>query len=169
MIGEFLQGLFLMIWKTATDQPDPKADFLPVLPAAVQPVVSVILSISPIMMIFPLLFAVTTWLERRVARLDWIQNRLGPNRSRPISDFFQPVADGLKMLTKEDIVPRSADHVVHFLAPVALVVPTLLAYAVLPIGRHLVPMNIDAGILFFFAVGASTELVCFHGRLVEPQ
>ncbi len=158
MIGEFLKGLFAMIWKTATDQPDPKAGFLAVLPHAIQPLVSVVLSISPIMVVFPLLFAVTTWLERK--GLGRIQNRLGPNRVGPYG-LFQPVADGLKMLTKEDIVPRSADKVVHFLAPVALVVPTLLAYAVLPFGRNLVPLNLDTGILFFFAVGASTELSIF--------
>ncbi len=75
--------------------------------------------------------------------------------------WFQPVADGLKMLTKEDIVPRNADKLVHFLAPIVLLVPTLLAYAVLPYGRNLVPLNLDAGMLFFFAVGASTELAIF--------
>ncbi len=77
------------------------------------------------------------------------------------SALFQPIADGLKMLTKEDIVPRNADKLVHFLAPVVLVIPTLLAYAVLPFGRNLVPIDLDAGILFFFAVGASTELSVF--------
>lgn len=158
MIGEFLNGLFLMIWKAATDQPNPKADFLAVLPHALQPFVSVVLSITPIMIVFPTLFAITTWLERK--GLGRIQNRLGPNRVGPCG-LFQPVADGLKMLTKEDIVPRSADKVIHFLAPVALVIPTLLAYAVLPYGRNMVPINIDAGILFFFAVGASTELSIF--------
>lgn len=158
MIGEFFKGLFLMIWKAAIEQPNAKGDFLAVLPHAARPIVSVILSISPIMVVFPLLFAVTTWLERK--GLGRIQNRLGPNRVGPCG-LFQPIADGLKMLTKEDIVPRSADKVVHFLAPVALVVPTLLAYAVLPFGRNLAPLNLDAGILFFFAVGASTELSIF--------
>ena len=50
------------------------------------------------------------------------------------SAFFQPAADGIKALIKEDIVPRAADQVVHFLAPLALVVPAFLAYAVLPVG-----------------------------------
>src|SRR5882724_5783651 len=157
-MGALLQGLFLMIWKVLTDQPDPKADFLAALPEAVRPLVSVVLSVSPIMMVFPGLFAITTWIERK--GLGRIQNRLGPNRVGPVG-LFQPVADGLKMLTKEDIVPRAADQVVHFLAPVVLLVPTLLAYAVLPFGRHLVPINLDTGMLFFFAVGASTELSIF--------
>jgi NADH-quinone oxidoreductase subunit H len=158
MIGEILKGFFLMIWKVLTDQPNPKADFLSVIPEIIRPLVSVVLSITPIMVVFPTLFAATTWLERK--GLGRIQNRMGPNRVGPYG-WFQPVADGLKMLTKEDIVPRSADKVVHFLAPVVLVIPTLLAYAVLPYGRNLVPLDLDAGILFFFAVGASTELSVF--------
>ena len=88
------------------------------------------------MVVFPLLFAITTWLERK--GLGRIQNRFGPNRVGPFG-LFQPIADGLKMVTKEDIVPRNADKPVHFLAPVVLLIPTLLAYAVLPFGRNLVP------------------------------
>jgi len=57
------------------------------------------------------------------------------------------------MVTKEDHCPAQCDKLIHFLAPVVLVVPTLLAYAVLPFGRNLVPIDLDAGILFFFAVG----------------
>ncbi|MDB6067699.1 MAG: dehydrogenase subunit [Pedosphaera sp.] len=158
MIGDFVTGLLSMLWKTVTDQPNPKADFLPALPDAIRPLVSVVLSISPIMLVFPLLFALTTWLERK--GLGRIQNRYGPNRVGPFG-LFQPVADGLKMVTKEDIVPRDADKLIHFLAPVVLLVPTLLAYAVLPFGQNMVPINMDSGILFFFGVGASTELSIF--------
>jgi NADH-quinone oxidoreductase subunit H len=158
MIGALFKGLLVMIWKVLTDQPEPKADFLAALPEPARPFVSVMLSITPIMMLFPGLFAATTWLERK--GLGRIQNRLGPNRVGPFG-WFQPIADGLKMLTKEDIVPRDADKIVHFLAPVVLLIPTLLAFAVLPYGRNLVPINLDAGMLFFFAVGASTELSIF--------
>src|SRR5439155_2686078 len=64
--------------------------------------------------------------------------------------------DGIKMLIKEDIVPRSADWVVHFLAPIALLVPVLLSFSVLPVGRNMAAIDLDAGLLFFFAVGAAT-------------
>lgn len=127
-------------------------------PAAWQSFVSVLLSIVPILMVFPLLFAVTTIVERKA--LGRIQNRFGPNRVGPWG-LLQPVADGLKMLTKEDIIPRPADRIVHFLAPVALIVPSLLALSVIPYGRNMVPIDLDAGLLFFFAVGAGTELAVF--------
>ena len=65
--------------------------------------VGILLSTVPLVSIFALFFAFTTWLERKgLAR---IQNRIGPNRVGPFG-LFQPIADGIKMLTKEDIVPR---------------------------------------------------------------
>ncbi|MDB6108958.1 MAG: dehydrogenase subunit, partial [Pedosphaera sp.] len=158
MIGDFFTGLLLMIWRVVTDQPDAKAALLAVFPVAIQQVLSAVLTVSPILGVFATLFALTTWIERK--GLGRIQNRLGPNRVGPCG-LFQPVADGLKMLTKEDVVPRNADHLIHFLAPIVLAVPTMLAFAVLPYGRNLVPIDMDAGILFFFAVGASTELAIF--------
>jgi NADH-quinone oxidoreductase subunit H len=129
-----------------------------VLPPDLLPLVSVLLSLAPIMMVFPGLFAIVTVLERK--GLGRIQNRYGPNRVGPFG-FLQFAADGVKALIKEDIVPNAADKLVHFLAPLALVIPVFLTYAVLPIGRNMVAIDIDAGILFFFAVGAATELSVF--------
>src|SRR5437773_7222028 len=123
-------------------------------PANWQPWISILFSIVPILAVFTLLFAITTWLERK--GLGRIQNRLGPNRVGPFG-WFQPIADGIKMLTKEDIVPRTADGLVHFLAPIVLVVPVFLTYAVLPLGRNMAALDLDTGLLFFFAVGAATE------------
>ncbi|NDH64182.1 MAG: NADH-quinone oxidoreductase subunit H, partial [Alphaproteobacteria bacterium] len=73
----------------------------------------------------------------------------------------QPFADGVKALTKEDVVPRGADHVLHFLAPVALLAFSILTFAVIPFGRNLVPLELDAAVLYFFAAGAATELAVF--------
>src|SRR5580704_12656184 len=128
------------------------------VPAVAQPLASAILSIIPILIAFPALFAITTVLERK--GLGRMQNRYGPNRVGP-AGFFQPIADGIKSLTKEDIVPLSADQVVHFLAPILLVIAAFLAYAVLPIGRNMVLVNLNAGVLFFFAVGSVVELSVF--------
>ena len=128
------------------------------LPAGFQSIASVILSVIAIVLGFALLFAVTTVLERK--GLGRIQNRYGPNRVGP-AGFFQPLADGIKSLTKEDLVPRTADQLVHFMAPVLLVIAAFLAYAVLPVGRNMVLTNLNAGVLFFFAVGTLVELAVF--------
>ena len=128
------------------------------VPAVAQPLVSAVLSVVPILITFPLLFAITTVLERK--GLGRMQNRYGPNRTGP-AGFFQPIADGIKSLTKEDIVPLTADHAVHFLAPVVLAAASFLGYAVLPLGRNMVLLDMNAGVLFFFAVGSVIELAVF--------
>ena len=97
-------------------------------------------------------------LERKI--LARIQNRLGPNRVGPFG-LLQPVADGIKMLIKEDIVPTRADKVVHFLAPILIAATAILALGVIPYGRNMTPFTIDGGILFFFAIGSTTELSVF--------
>ncbi len=128
------------------------------LPPVLQPVVGVLLSVVAIIGTFPALFALTTVLERK--GLGRIQNRIGPNRTGPYG-ILQPVADGIKSLTKEDIVPLNADAAVHFLAPLVLVVAVFLEFAVLPMGRNMVLVDMDASLLFFFSIGASTELSIF--------
>ena len=129
-----------------------------IFPAGWQGFISALISVGVLIAVFAGLFALTTVLERK--GLGRIQNRYGPNRVGPFG-FLQPVADGLKAITKEDIVPRAADKVVHFLAPLVLVVPVFLALAVVPVGRNMVALDIDTGVLFFFAVGAATELSVF--------
>jgi NADH-quinone oxidoreductase subunit H len=128
------------------------------VPEPFRPIASVFLSIIPILIIFPSLFAITTVLERK--GLGRIQNRYGPNRVGPFG-ILQPAADGLKTLFKENITPLGTDKIVYVLAPVMLLVSTILLYSVLPIGRNMVALDLDAGILFFFAIGASTELAVF--------
>ena len=127
-------------------------------PSPLQTLVSILITVIAIIIIFPTLFALTVLLERK--GLGRMQNRYGPNRVGPFG-ILQPIADAVKSLTKEDIVPRSADHVVHYLAPLVLVGTAYLAYAVLPIGRNMTAVNLDAGVLFFFAIGSATELTVF--------
>jgi NADH-quinone oxidoreductase subunit H len=117
-----------------------------------------ILKVLPIIAIFPGIFAMTTWAERKL--LGRIQNRLGPNRTGPVG-LFQPVADGLKTLTKEDIVPEKADKFVHTIAPILAVVPAFIVIAVLPMGRNMTPADLGIGVFFFFATGAISEVAIF--------
>lgn len=96
-------------------------------------------------------FMLQVWFERRaVARM---QDRLGPNRVGP-AGLLQSVADGVKMFTKEDIVPRTADYWVHALAPVVACAPVLMMLAVLPLGRGVVPVDLNIAALYILAVSS---------------
>src|SRR6201981_2853045 len=121
-------------------------------------IASSLINIIALLAVFLTLFALISVLERKI--LARMQNRYGPNRVGPFG-LFQPIADGIKMLIKEDIVPARADKIVHFLAPVLLAAVAILTLGVIPYGRNMTPFRIDGGILFFFAVGSATELVVF--------
>lgn len=108
-------------------------------------VASILFLVAPFQMLF------LTYYERRaIARM---QDRIGPNRVGP-AGLFQPVADGVKMFTKEDIVPAAADKWVHFIAPCVVVAPTMLMFAVVPWGPGMVPVDVNVGLLFFFAISS---------------
>ena len=158
--------------------PDPSTSFLEraplqlrnaivdLFPPALQWLVHHLLSITVILTVFGLFFAFTTIAERKL--LARLQNRLGPNRAGlpwfrklKLWGITQPFADAIKAITKEDIVPDAADKVLHFLAPVLIVAFSLLGFAVLPFGRNLIPVELDAALLYFFAAGAATELAIF--------
>src|SRR5260221_12979460 len=110
--------------------------------------------------VFPGIFALTTLVERKA--LGRVQNRYGPNRVGRWG-ILQPIADGVKLLVKEDIVPLKADKLGHFLAPVLAVIPSLLLFSVLPVGPGLVPVNLNIGILFVFAISTGSVIALFLG------
>ena len=92
---------------------------------------------------------VTSWLERRVwAR---IQSRIGPNRVGP-QGFLQWLADGLKNLLKEDIIPSAADKWLFSMAPYLVVIGFIATFAVIPFGDVLVIADLNIGILYVTAV-----------------
>src|SRR6266576_2379397 len=127
-------------------------------PTWVVQVVSSVINIGMLLVVFLTLFAFMSVLERKI--LGRMQNRYGPNRVGPFG-LFQPIADGVKMLIKEDIVPARADKMVHFLAPILIAAVSILTLGVIPYGRNMTPFTIDGGVLFFFAVGSTTELAVF--------
>ena len=135
-------------------------------PTALQWLVHHVLTLTVILTVFGLFFAFTTIAERKL--LARVQNRLGPNRAGlpwfrklKLWGITQPFADAIKAITKEDIVPAAADKALHFLAPVLIVAFSLLGFAVLPFGRNLIPVELDAALLYFFAAGSATELAIF--------
>src|ERR1700738_4110097 len=132
--------------------------FLAGAPDPIIQIASSLINIAAVLGVFLTLFALMSVLERKI--LGRMQNRYGPNRVGPCG-LFQPVADGIKMLIKEDIVPARADRILHFLAPILIAAAAILALGVIPYGRNMTPFTIDGGILFFFAVGSTTELAVF--------
>src|ERR1700745_3765093 len=121
-------------------------------------IVSSLINIIALLAVFLTLFALISVLERKI--LGRMQDRFWPERVWPFG-LFQPIADGIKMLIKEDIVPVRADKIVHFLAPILIAAVAILTLGVIPYGRNMTPFTIDGGILFFFAVGSATELAVF--------
>ncbi|MBI2871992.1 MAG: NADH-quinone oxidoreductase subunit NuoH [Chloroflexi bacterium] len=107
---------------------------------------------------FLVLTMVYTYMERRV--LGRFQGRLGPNRVGPFG-ILQPVADAIKLLTKEDIVPAVADRWVFNLAPVVFFVPTVLVLGVVPFGQNSFLADLNVGILYVLALSSVSTLAVF--------
>ena len=92
---------------------------------------------------------ILTWAERKA--LARIQMRMGPMRVG-FHGTLQPVADALKLFTKEDILPSWADRRVYWLAPVAVFVPALLLWVTIPVARDLALRNLDMGLFYITAI-----------------
>ncbi len=128
------------------------SSFLP--PAAVTVVNYLVIGIILVMM--PVIATLTlTWMERKV--IGRIQNRIGPNRVGPWG-IFQAIADAVKMLIKEDIVPDGADRPVFNLAPILIAGAAALLWAVVPFGKGMIGQDLNVGVLYLVAVGSITTV-----------
>ncbi len=112
---------------------------------AVWTLIKIVIIVAPLM----LGVAYLTWAERKV--IGYMQVRIGPNRVGPWG-LIQPIADGLKLLLKEIVVPSGANKAIFIIAPMLAIAPALAAWAVVPFTDSLVLANIDASLLYIMAI-----------------
>jgi NAD(P)H-quinone oxidoreductase subunit 1 len=94
---------------------------------------------------------VVVWLERKISAA--AQQRIGPEYAGPLG-VLQPVADGLKLVFKEDVVPTKADRWLFTLGPILVVIPVFLSYLIVPFGQNLVITDVGTGIFLWIALSS---------------
>ena len=123
-------------------------------------VVMTLLGIAVLLMVVMNAALVFTFGERKVCA--FIQVRLGPNRVGP-GGLLQPVADAMKLLSKEDIMPDGADRIVWSLSPILVFVPAALLYAFYPFDAGVVFADVNIGLFLLLAISAQAVLPFFMG------
>lgn len=94
---------------------------------------------------------VSTWLERKISAA--AQQRIGPEYAGPLG-MLVPVADGLKLVFKEDVVPAKSDRLLFTLGPIIVVIPVFLSYLIVPFGQNLVITDISVGVFLWIALSS---------------
>ncbi|WP_193742013.1 MULTISPECIES: NADH-quinone oxidoreductase subunit NuoH [Prochlorococcus] len=94
---------------------------------------------------------VTVWLERKISAA--AQQRIGPEYAGALG-ILQPMADGLKLLVKEDIIPAKADSTLFTLGPILVLVPVILSWLIVPFGQNLLISNVGIGIFLWIALSS---------------
>tara|TARA_B100001057_G_scaffold405381_1_gene418302 strand:+ start:8066 stop:9079 length:1014 start_codon:yes stop_codon:yes gene_type:complete len=112
-------------------------------------IVNIIFSILIVMMPLFLIVAYVTYSERKI--IGFMQSRMGPMRVGP-SGLLQPIADVLKLVSKEIIIPTNANKGIFLTAPMLMLIPSLLVWSVIPLSEYFIISNINAGLLFILAL-----------------
>jgi NAD(P)H-quinone oxidoreductase subunit 1 len=94
---------------------------------------------------------VNVWLERKISAA--VQQRIGPEYAGALG-ILQPLADGLKLLVKEDVIPARADGLLFTLGPILVLVPVILSWLVVPFGQNLLISNVGVGIFLWIALSS---------------
>jgi NADH-quinone oxidoreductase subunit H len=124
-------------------------------PAWLADLIMAALAVGIVVAVVPVLVMSAIWLERRI--IAKMQDRIGPNRVGPIG-LLQPVADALKLLSKEDVIPARVDKPLFILAPVVVLGASLMIWATIPWGPGLAPTDLNVGVLFLLAMGGLPAL-----------
>jgi len=98
---------------------------------------------------------VTVWLERKISAA--AQQRIGPEFIGPLG-VLAPVADGLKLIFKEDVIPAKSDPWLFTLGPVIVVIPVFLSYLIVPFGQNLIVSNVGMGVFLWIALSSVTPI-----------
>jgi len=126
-------------------------DWVPYVVSGIIAVVGILLWLLVSQIIF-------IWIERRVIGL--MHNRIGPNRVGPMG-LLQGVADAIKLLLKEAVTARATDKILFWAAPIAIFIPAMVVFAVIPFGEGMVLSDLNVGVLFFVAIGSINTIAVF--------
>ena len=112
-------------------------------------IINTLVSILSVVIPLFLIVAYVTYSERKI--IGFMQSRMGPTRVGP-SGLLQPIADVLKLVSKEIIIPSQANKGIFLTAPMLMLVPSLLVWSVIPLSEFFIISNINAGLLFILAL-----------------
>ena len=112
-------------------------------------IVNTVLTILYVVIPLFLIVAYVTYSERKI--IGFMQSRMGPTRVGP-AGLLQPIADVLKLVSKEIIIPTNANKGIFLTAPMLMLVPSLLVWSVIPLSEYFIISNINAGLLFILAL-----------------
>lgn len=125
------------------------------LPSQLASFLWICLPILTLVILITLGVLVLVWLERKISAA--VQQRIGPEYAGPLG-AVQALADGVKLLLKEDIIPSKSDRVLFTMAPGIVVVPVLMSFLVVPFGQKLILSDISLGIFFWIAISSVTPI-----------
>jgi len=150
LIGELNQRIF-QVWGFVSEFASKIS-----IPSFMLSFVSMVLQCSVLIGFISVSVMFMVWWERKISA--HMQSRLGPMYTGGWHGWAQTIADAIKLLLKEDIIPAAANPWVHRLAPVLAFVPCFLCYAALPFGEGLISADLDIGILYIFALSGLSVL-----------
>ncbi len=150
LVGE-LNVRFSQIWNFAQEIALKNS-----IPSFIVSLVSMVIQCSLLIGFISVSVMFMVWWERKISA--HMQSRLGPMFTGGWHGWAQTIADAIKLLLKEDIIPVTANPWVHRLAPVLVFVPCFLCYAALPFGKGLISADLDIGILYIFAISGLSVL-----------
>ncbi|MEX2355945.1 MAG: NADH-quinone oxidoreductase subunit NuoH [Thermaerobacterales bacterium] len=133
---------------------------LEALPAGLQQMAIAGIKVTVLMAFIGVNFMLMVWLERKISAR--IQNRVGPYRVGRPHGWLQLLADGVKLLSKEDIQPSAADRWLWYLAPIIAFAPAVLVFVILPIGPNFtIGQDLNVGLIFIAAITSFTLVGLF--------